>query len=62
MNLTNCPACNQAISREANKCPACGQPLRHWARGLYAVKLIVALIFVCLALWFLLSALKLHPW
>ena len=48
MKLTNCPACNQAISREANKCLACGQPLRRWARGRYAMKLIVVMIFVCL--------------
>jgi hypothetical protein len=52
MNLTNCPACNHAVSSEANKCPGCGQPLRRWARGLYVVKLIIALIVAALALWF----------
>ena len=61
MNLMNCPACNAAVSREANQCPQCGQPLRRWARGRYAVKLVIVLVMVLAAGWFLVgTALDMH--
>jgi len=60
-SLTTCPACNHSISALANQCPQCGQPLRRWARGAYAVKLVIALAFVGAALWFFFgTALDIH--
>jgi uncharacterized paraquat-inducible protein A len=55
MNLTNCPACNHQVSSAASTCPSCGQPLRRWARGLYAVKLVIMLVVVGLLLWLVAS-------
>ena len=52
MKTTNCPACAQLVSAQANKCPHCGQPIRRWARGLYAVKLTITIIVVGLLIWF----------
>ena len=47
--------------KSSPKCPSCGQPLRRWARGLYAVKLVLVLVLVLVAGWFLLStALDMH--
>ena len=61
MNLTNCPACNHQISDQASKCPSCGQPLRRWARGRYAAKLVIVLVMVLAAGWCLVgTALDMH--
>ena len=61
VQLTTCPACAAALSAEANQCPQCGQPLRRWARGRYAVKLVIVLVMVLAAGWFLVgTALDMH--